>query len=835
MSTNYIPNQDLLEALLAGPYSHFKKYGTDDWRNPNEKNPGFSISSKGWSIDGDKGGKLYDLAVKHDLEIKNEYHQARIKDLPQSIWDKSEVPNHPDSRSFQLAKSYFTKHRNIPTENYSDLLINGLIRIYIYKDVLTLVYPSLTPETAALAIESKPYGVKRIQRIFLNPDGSKHPKGKRHLGSNEKDSAAFTISPLNNKDFSGHVVILEGLEDALSLRSEYPYSWFLVATDKAGLKHVQGFFKSGKIKECLIIADHDTDDNPEATGQVYAWQLGQKLEDMGIQVTVKMPPKPKEDANSALQSGQLRTWLKSLIDIPVEYHRTKEEFKTEEWPEPEEITAGLLPVVPLDDELIPEPFRAWIIDISNRMQCPVDYPSATVIVMCSILIGTRCSIRPKSKDSWQVVPNLWGGLVGNPSALKTPSIQEATKMLTKLENKAFEKFEDAQIQYQRDIRSWEMKKKIYEDDLKNAYKSKKTESVVVEEVESRLNEHEDNPPEEPNLKRYSTSDSTVPKLQELMSCNLQGLLILRDELHGFLMSLEQEGRESDRAFHLEAWSGQGCFTFDRIGRGTIRSELICESVFGSIQPARIIPNIRQTLSGSANDGLVQRFQVLVYPDVNTWSYVDKLPDKDAENRAYRLIQKLNDMDFVKDAGAILEDGNKIPYLRFSPDAQELFKDWISDLENRLRNSEETPAVQEHLGKYRSLMPSLALIFHLLDVADGKVFGNVTITSAQLAAAWCDYLESHARRIYHMAGNITQRAAGNLTMKIKQGKLDDGFTARDVQRKGWSILTEKEVVNFALIELAEAGWLKSKKQAPPQGGKTKDVFYINPMVKNISNT
>ena len=57
MSTNYIPNQDLLEALLAGPYSHFKKYGTDDWRILNEKNPGFSISSKGWSIDGDKGGE----------------------------------------------------------------------------------------------------------------------------------------------------------------------------------------------------------------------------------------------------------------------------------------------------------------------------------------------------------------------------------------------------------------------------------------------------------------------------------------------------------------------------------------------------------------------------------------------------------------------------------------------------------------------------------------------------------------------------------------------------------------------------------------------------------
>ena len=133
------------------------------------------------------------------------------------------------------------------------------------------------------------------------------------------------------------------------------------------------------------------------------------------------------------------------------------------------------------------------------------------------------------------------------------------------------------------------------------------------------------------------------------------------------------------------------------------------------------------------------------------------------------------------------------------------------------------------------MPSLALIFHLLDVADGKVFGNVTITSAQLAAAWCDYLESHARRIYHMAGNITQRAAGNLSKKIKLGTLNDGFTARDVHRKGWSLLTEIDVVNAALIELVEENWLKSKKQTPPNGGKTKDVFYINPMVKNISNT
>ena len=43
-----------------------------------------------------------------------------------------------------------------------------------------------------------------------------------------------------------------------------------------------------------------------------------------------------------------------------------------EWLKPEKITSELLSVERLPEELIPEPFRAWITDISRRMQCPVD-------------------------------------------------------------------------------------------------------------------------------------------------------------------------------------------------------------------------------------------------------------------------------------------------------------------------------------------------------------------------------------------------------------------------------------------------------------------------------
>jgi hypothetical protein len=55
---------------------------------------------------------------------------------------------------------------------------------------------------------------------------------------------------------------------------------------------------------------------------------------------------------------------------------------------------------------------------------------------------------------------------------------------------------------------------------------------------------------------------------------------------------------------------------------------------------------------------------------------------------------------------------------------------------------------QHLSKFRSLMPSLVLIFHIVDNASGQRERNFTLLSLQKAAAWCD-VESYARRIYGM--------------------------------------------------------------------------------------
>jgi len=124
-----------------------------------------------------------------------------------------------------------------------------------------------------------------------------------------------------------------------------------------------------------------------------------------------------------------------------------------------------------------------------------------------------------------------------------------------------------------------------------------------------------------------------------------------------------------------------------------------------------------------------------------------------------------------------------------------------------------------------------LIFHLIEIANGAEAGPVTLTSTKQAAAWCDYLESHARRIYGLVSDIKLQAASRLAQKIEEGVLQDGFSARDVYRKEWSLLDTKELTQGAIEELVEAGWLREEaSQAQENGRPPLPIYRINPKLK-----
>jgi putative DNA primase/helicase len=313
-------------------------------------------------------------------------------------------------------------------------------------------------------------------------------------------------------------------------------------------------------------------------------------------------------------------------------------------------------------------------------------------------------------------------------------------------------------------------------------------------------------------------------LGELLSENPNGLLLNRDELSGFLMSLEKVGHECDRSCYLESWNGDGRFTYDRIGRGTVEIESACLSIIGTIQPGPLSRYLRDALiGGKGDDGFIQRFQLAVYPDSpKSFQNIDRYPDTQAKDKAYEVFTRLGLLT-AESVGAIPEDFEAIPSLRFSADAQHSFNEWLADLENRLIQQECHPALEAHLAKYRSLVPSLALLIHLIDSGAG----SVNLQALQRACAWAEYLESHAQRIYATGLASDVYLAESLLSHIKKGQLPNPFTVRDIQRHNWSGLTTNQDVRAALDVLEEADILC--KITAVTKGRPREDYFINPAI------
>ena len=367
--------------------------------------------------------------------------------------------------------------------------------------------------------------------------------------------------------------------------------------------------------------------------------------------------------------------------------------------------------------------------------------------------------------------------------------------------------------------------------LKPKDKKPKSKTFTVEEVAKRLQKLEEERPKPPIHRRYKSNDGTIEKLGELLCQNPNGLLILRDELVGLLASWEKQGHEGDRTFYLESWNGCSGFDTDRIGRGTISIPNLCLSLFGGTQPDKLRGLLDLMSDALANDGTLQRFQLLVYPDHQEWEWCDIIPDKKAREKVDGVFDKLSTLDPVAWGAVPADDFNKFPYFSFSHEAQEVFITWSEELHTRKIKNESNMFIVQHLTKYDNLFPALAVILHLVDCAANKTVGPISEAAALQAKAWCEYLETHARRCYGLLADDGAHAALVLSIKLQEKRLKDGFTAHDVLRHGWRHLSKPESVQPALAWLEDKHWLRPiAVPTTAKGGRSTTAYSINPKIK-----
>ena len=535
-------------------------------------------------------------------------------------------------------------------------------------------------------------------------------------------------------------------------------------------------------------------------------------------------------------------------------------LQADAWSDPKPINHTLPPVTSITKEMLPTLLYDYAINTAERLGVPIEFVSVPLIVALGSVIGTKVAIMPKRYDNWDIVPNLWGVVIGKPSSKKSPSITEAMKPIDNLVSKARADYELNKQEHETQKLINDSKAKIAEKELKKLADTLAsqtddddgTDKVTDDDLRKKAAFIADSKKQDESIpipRRHMVGNITMEKLGEIENQNNNGVLQFRDELSGFLASLEKDSEQEQRAFYLSGFNGTGSEMVDRIGRGSLFIENHCLSVMGGIQPDKLEMYLEQTMRGLGNDGLMQRFQMMVYPDpLPRRKEKDIAVNKESRDAVYELFIAADGLFEGKLASYGANEPNdyyKRPYFRFADDAYKVFMDWYDALQAKADDTEHE-VIAQHLLKYGRLIPALALIFHLVDCIEiGSRLGGVSLNALKAAIAWGDMLETHMLRVYSCITDNSHLKASLLSNKIltmlkkpsdKTDKTDwisHGFTARSLKRKNWKGLTDDNAVQTALDVLIEYDWLNYEEiKSTRQGGRPTERYWINPKLKSF---
>jgi hypothetical protein len=224
-------------------------------------------------------------------------------------------------------------------------------------------------------------------------------------------------------------------------------------------------------------------------------------------------------------------------------------------------------------ETLPPVLRAFVEDRARIIGADPCALAWAAISATSAALDGGIRLKMKKHDNWSVPPAIWVALVGRPSTKKSPVI-----------NAAWEPLHRAQ---RADLNLWRQQVAEWKSVPKN-----------------------DRDPEQPKPERRLVShDGTMEALQDILSRQDRGIGILRDELSGWIGSLEKYGgaksSAADRAFFLQAYNG-GPNVIDRVARGLVDVKNLLVTICGGIQPDRL-----RQFSDLTDDGLWQRFVPII--------------------------------------------------------------------------------------------------------------------------------------------------------------------------------------------------------------------------------
>lgn len=380
---------------------------------------------------------------------------------------------------------------------------------------------------------------------------------------------------------------------------------------------------------------------------------------------------------------------------------------------------------------LPPNLQRFTREAALSLPVPIDLIAVPLLVALGAAIGTSRFIRLKS--GWTESAALYAVVVADPGSMKSPALRLIMEPIHERQRTLVE-----------------------------AAQREKAESLNTDPRAKRQKR------EEPTAllnSRTWTSDPTVECLASLLSQNPRGLLLHRDELAGWVNSMNQykQGKGADRQFYLSCWSGENG-TVDRQGREATFLNRPFLSVVGCLPP-ELLSDLNA--SDNKNDGFLHRI-LFSLPQPVPVRLTDYELSPESRTVYGQIISNLYELQ-SKD-----EESNLLP---LTEQAFEYFRSWHDEHCRAAENAEL--GLRGFYSKYRGYFGRLALIHAL---ASDPYCTEVSITSVDAAARLIGYFKTHSGKALPHFTRERQTAETRCENEIKR-RLDPHRwkTRREIQR------------------------------------------------------
>jgi hypothetical protein len=450
------------------------------------------------------------------------------------------------------------------------------------------------------------------------------------------------------------------------------------------------------------------------------------------------------------------------------------------------------------------PWATWVAQAADAAACPADYVIAPLLAASSVLIGH--ARWPMAAEGWSEPPHLWMGCVGDSGTGKSPGSDALFRnVLPEIEKRMAADFPDLHKDWVRRDEIASAAHEAWRGEIKRAQKDGKPPPPPPSEEQGP----------EPQSPRLREHDVTIEKVGSLLaSAAPKGLMICRDELAGFILSMNTYNAGA-RAFWLEAYGGRP-YTIDRQKHPVpIVIDRLAVSLYGTCQPGRLAE-----LTRDVDDGFLARL-LWVWPEPVLFRIGRVSP------RAPWAVEALDRLRMLT-----LSDDQRPILVPLEEDAVPLIEEFGRAMQAQQGNS--GGLLTSAFGKARGHVLRLAhnLEFLWWCGADGYGAPPQTITLKAFTAAAMlvdEYFVPMLARVYgDAAASVADRNAATLARWIVAEHAPEVYVRHLIREIRLPGLRDASTIKAACATLIEAEWLR-----PPtpgtRDGRAREAYPVNPQV------